>query len=131
MQVQRGSGADHEEPMKISNIQPQDGYRQTGRQFQGKCFQCGKVGHTKRNCMQNKKGGKESKCYWCGKAGHLANKCPARMAGKPKMRVNQIVEDDQELQWDDMTEEQIDELVAQEEAETVNSIEQVFLSGGL
>lgn len=102
------------------------------RKFQGKCFQCGKMGHTKRNCPQVKRGGKPVNCYWCGKIGHLANKCPARLAGKPKMRINQIVDEDKEPQWEEMTEEQIDELVAQEEGETINAIQnQGFPFGGL
>ena len=47
------------------------------------------------------------------------------------MRINQIVEEEKEMQWEEMTEEQIDELVAQEEGEAVNAIQhQVFQLGG-
>ena len=45
-----------------------------GKWFPGKCHLCGKTGHKKADCPENKKGGDDVKCEHCGMP-HKSNDC--------------------------------------------------------
>ena len=76
-----------------------------GKGFTGKCFNCGKEGHSARFCRKGAGKGEAGAqrppnpnivCYTCGKTGHPARLCPDKQAGKgswggpPAKGVNEV-----------------------------------------
>ena len=105
------------EPMEIDQIGGrgrQERRSMEGKKFEGTCFFCKAPGHIKKDCPKRKTA--ERQCYWCQGTKHLANACPARAAGKPKVRVNQVNDpEEQEDVFADMTEEEIENFLEEEE----------------
>ena len=116
-----------DEPMEVNQLATDRRNPPPMRRFQGRCFACQKQGHIKADCPdRSRRGGGgggstnsrprgDRRCFWCGQTGHMANNCSARRAGKPKVRVTQLEEED-EGQFAEMTEDEIVEYLAAEEA---------------
>ena len=107
--------------MEIGQVGGPNGERP--RKFAGRCFNCQEEGHVKRDCpRQWKQSGdtKERRCYWCTSNRHLANNCPVRKAGKPKVKISTVEEDEVDL--DEMTEEELEQYVEQLEDRQSGSV---------
>ena len=97
--------------------------RENRRKFAGKCYNCQEEGHLKRDCpWQRKQAGeaKERRCYWCTSNKHLANNCPVRKAGKPKVKIGAVEEE--EVNLEDMMEEELEQYVEHLEEQQAGSV---------
>ncbi|KCZ79048.1 hypothetical protein H312_03567, partial [Anncaliia algerae PRA339] len=56
-----------------------------------KCFECGKEGHTKINCLRNIK--ENVKCFKCGNVGHYSNNCNAKKANRVKINLSKRLDE--------------------------------------
>ncbi|XP_043229711.1 uncharacterized protein K02A2.6-like isoform X3 [Amphibalanus amphitrite] len=81
--VQGGAGATQVQAIRQDASKSADWRQRSGdgshtggpvKEFRGKCFKCGQVGHRKALCPS----GAKMTCFQCGKPGHLKRDCPGR-----------------------------------------------------
>ena len=128
LRLKRQQRNDQVEPMEIGQVGAPN--REGRRRFTGKCYNCQEEGHLKRDCPRQKKQVgemKERRCYWCTSNKHLANNCPVRKAGKPKVKIGVVEEE--EVSLDDMTEEELEQYVEHLEEQQAGSVN--MLGGAL